>query len=357
MLLRSRLRRQVLGFMPLAFVAAGCHSGHIKDAQVSDDGRVLVFRHDDTWSSESSIPYIADSAGVRSTRMKGRFALDPKGRWLLVFPERELLNFRLGDCLTLTRLDTRRCYQTRLPFDVTQDEINAAGRCAQPDSADSSSAAHSLQNFRLEVVFKDLPEIMIGPFPPEGRYWRWDAQANWADEWRCLGAEAATEQYTSRSAPRLIAAAVGTRKSPDCLTEMPSDGLSAFRTIWIRSDGSTVEIARKSDAPMWLASVLIVDIVAWPATLIEFALRPLCQLEIDLQPEDAPNQDPSPLAVIDSLLAGFVLGSLFHRQAAFADIIVFPDQLQQARETLRRKIDERRKAASAKDETHAVRDP
>ena len=342
----SRHAGFIVGWVAFLTMTSGCSSGRIRNVQVSDDGRILAFQYNQTWPPGGSIAYVVDSAGVQSTEIEAPFVLDPKGRWLLLLPCQASGVFGLDGRLVLLSLETRTRYETRLPFDVSWDYINVAIRSSEYKSAETGSAPSALQLSGVTVVFKDRPEILIGPLPPEDRYWRWDAQANWADEWRCISPQEADDCRTPDHAVRRIT--WGENYSlVDYTVEMPSDGFTALRTIWVRPDGSTLELTRKNDAPFCFLVAGGVTLLCGGAALLSPFFGAAAALS---GTESFPSATSSAFGTSGMFMC-MCWGS------AFADLEVDPQKLQQAREELRRKVEERRKPAAAKDETHAVNNP
>lgn len=240
--------------LPLTLV--GCQSGHVASPQTSDDGRVLVFQ-DGCYGTV----YVADSAGVRLSRATGSYCLDPKGRWLLLTDGTNDSYFS-GKTLTLVRLRDLRRHNTILPTEVIRGLLKVKDGWTKVPGSEPAHEKQAEPGGLISFFFFDNAELIIGPFPGEHGYWRWRPGTQEHEKWSFLDEDAASRLLSPNHVPFAPPLCECSKAPLGFLVEIPSDGSAAFRTIWIRPDGSPQELARKNDAPLCVLGASVATVLA-----------------------------------------------------------------------------------------------
>jgi hypothetical protein len=240
--------------------ALGCQSGSVISVQTSRDGDVLVFQ-----DAAYRTVYAASARGVQRLGEDGTFTLSPDGRWVLIFQQPSNTQWRggysKGDRLTLVHLDTPEQYVTTLPFDIPAGLLPGSGDHSPTASASSiSDDGRPRDREAVKVCFGDA-EIHIGLI--DETCWRWRPRLSLADAW---DTRPATECHGARlgeaNACILPDRYVTHDIDHDHLVVLPSDGWNALRTVWVRPDGSSVELLRKNDAPLQFLIACVVTVGA-----------------------------------------------------------------------------------------------
>lgn len=275
----------------------GCSSGRVGRALLSQDGNILAFR-DAHWLHEAI--YLAGKRGIQKIGNADFFLLSADGRRLLLINRGSSygggLILRADDFLTLVEVAGDKRYATRLPFDIPRSSSNPG----LPQSSDSQIVKKVTENdyeenrlAGLQVFFDQEPVrsgdlhsvghtfsrsiLMIGSIG--GEYWRWNIGGDWeqipcpAPKTYPLGTPSSALQEQRRY-----------------LVQLAPTGLIARRTIWVRPDGSELELVRQNDAPLRACLVTV---------LAPFLLNPFGAAQILSSLSDPPNPQDVPPADLE----------------------------------------------------------
>ncbi len=231
----------VLAAAVLAALSWGCQSGAVTGIQFSDDGNVVAF-HDEMYQDV----YVADERGVRRLQQRGEYVLSPDGRWLLVMANSAYLfglAHQTGDTLTLLEMASGRCHTTRLPVNIPRNLV-VAPEHRHPCAVDKVQELDALREAQqVAIWFGDEAAVTIGPIWDE--YWCWHPGRSFDEEWsRVSAADWVGNQTPASHSCLLNRGDAGYR----WMALFPGDGWIAARTVWIRPDGSVLELSRKNDA-------------------------------------------------------------------------------------------------------------
>lgn len=226
--------RAILGRVALCVAAAGasgCQSGRIGEIQIRQDGWVLAFR-----DSKYETVYVADDRGVRRLS-EGDYVLSADGTRLALFKrisgDDEWPGYWSGDKLELWHLTTGKCQRLRLPVDIPRDAlVRPADRPVSVDEADHEPSPLFPEG--VGVFFEGQSAITLGPLG--GEYWHWSESVGWKT---CV--RPSTEKSLIVSPERR-----GQEQRP-FLIELGPDRWNARRTVWVRPDGTCVELLRQND--------------------------------------------------------------------------------------------------------------
>jgi hypothetical protein len=258
----------------------GCQSGRVGQAQFSDDGSVLAFR-----DAERDTVYVADGRCVQGAGT-GDFLLSADGHLLLIIRRRpgteSSPGYRAADHLRLRETATARWHDTSLPFDIPTGLIPRYEvlRCAETKREAEPNPFRFLQE-TTEVFFGAGPTVTFGPI--EDEYWCWSPQSGW--------------HLTARpDAPGLDIAAQVRRgvKQRRWLVQLGPDGWNARRTVWVRPDGSTLELLRQNTVLARLCPLVLCSPVALIPIYGQFwalSLRAECDELAFNEAEDATVQE------------------------------------------------------------------
>jgi hypothetical protein len=219
----------VVAVVALAAIAgSGCQSGIVDSPLFSADLQVIAFL--DKWHPEV---YVADARGCRDVGKANHFALSRNGNYVLAIDARESW-LSVGDTLTLYEVSTGRRFKTALP------EV-AKARDVEPDKWQWACRSPDPEVFIMEdepgVVFGLAVGKDAGPPDPKRVYFRWRPDGGW--------------QTVERPPERLVVqlrqhfARIPIQLLP--IVEFGPDGLNARHAVWVRPDGSTVELLRNND--------------------------------------------------------------------------------------------------------------
>jgi hypothetical protein len=277
----SRLWRRVLPAFLLGFAlsglgGAGCapgiNSGCVESPTLSDDGETLAF-------SDGENVYVADSKGVRHVAQANRYALSRSGRFVLSIKATAWI-IQAGDVATLCDVGSGKQFSMTLP------EAPDAWKAKHP------SGAHDWpETFGFEVFVEDAPAVVFGLPAAEGKgttdgalnsrmiYLRWQPGGDWTSVARPPASLAARMHKHNVS--------LGGREDLP-IVEFGCDGINARRTVWVRPDGSTLEVLRQNDVPVRTAEyVAALPIFFWNPMYWAGAFQPARGLEA--QDQTKPN--------------------------------------------------------------------
>lgn len=221
---------------------SGCQSGRVGYAQFGRDGSLVAFQDD-----RYRLVYVANEAGVRCIG-SGEFALSYDGRYVLLLkpplgdwsePE-----YEKGNRVQLYDVQSRRRWHSKLPIGIPADAV--FGGDVEPSDDEGREAGP------VRVFFDEGPTVTIGPV--DGAYWAWRPPASWKQAERPL--------TSPRPLPFPFRGRFGRRSRS--LVQLGSDGWNARRTVWVQPDGSTLELLRQDDAPLWVGGLLL----ASPAAIV-----------------------------------------------------------------------------------------
>lgn len=237
--------RAKLGCVTLCVAAAGvcgCQSGRIGEIQIRQDGWVLAFR-----DSKYGTVYVANDRGVRRVG-EGDYVLSTDGTRFALFKRTsgdvEWPGYWSGDELVLYHVPTGKCQRLLLPVDIPRVAlIWAINRPVSVRAADREPSPLFPEG--VGVFFEGESGVTLGPL--EGEYWRWSETAGW---------ETAARPEAEKC---LIVSPEGRgQEQRPFLVQLGPDGWNARRTVWIRPDGTSVELLRQNDV---LPSVLGLAVV------------------------------------------------------------------------------------------------
>jgi hypothetical protein len=272
MIVKSRQNLGSFCFISLAAtacLAVGCHTGSISHCQLSTDEQALAFRE------SNGLICIADDRGVRAVSGDDLFCLSPSGKWLLLLKQKGRhkrgFEFTAGGHITFIDLTSRSEFKTALPCDIPSGYREFGNRADWWTLESKKKALDVPDNHAIQVIFTDCSEFYIGPI--------------WRSYWKCyVGPRSSKwEQVLPEDIPHVTSDTSNSRSLKDCsqsaslgtphapLVQLPCDGKIARRTLWVRPDGSTLEVTRQNDVPVMI-------ILAIPATIGLTAMAPVYDL-------------------------------------------------------------------------------
>lgn len=240
-----------------AALAGGCMSGRADLAAISQDGRVLVFK-------DCHGLYVVD--GNRTRRLGftlGQLYLSEDGDRLVWFDG----------------LSEQHCSMVLYhPHEDRRDEVQLPGneRSRYPDAVMFGSSGRLMLKFVVypnpppgsSVVPPTPPDLSAGvheppPAKPETRFYCWSAKTRWTrgdQPMKGFMPPAHTDGYYGFMgiAPKRLDEPNDAREFP--LVEFGADGWNARRTVWVRPNGSVLEISRQND----ILGKALVNIAAFP---------------------------------------------------------------------------------------------
>lgn len=216
---------------PLAGVLflTACQSGRIGHTQFSADGTVVAF-------ADAHYPavYVADDRRVVKVG-RGSFLLSADGSLLVLMDDDGMPGqwegFECGAKLTLHHIASGKRLVTHIPFDLPGYLLSE--RQIRPARGNGTERAHDMRflSERFAVFFEGGFQVTLGPVI-EG-YWSWAPNVGWRISEQPSVAGQYVEDWLEPAA--------------DVLIQRAPDGWNARRTVWIRPDGSTVELLRQND--------------------------------------------------------------------------------------------------------------
>jgi hypothetical protein len=244
----------ILGLVLSGPGGAGCgpgiNSGRVQSPTLSDDGKTLAF-----FDCEYENVYVADAKGVRHVAQANRYALSRSGRYVLSVKATAVV-LQAGDAATL--------------YDVRSGEQFSMTLPAAPDAwkNDHPFGKHDWpETFGFEVFIEDAPAVVFGLPAAEGKgnpdgalntrmvYLRWQPGGAWTSVVR-PSAMLAAPMHTHNVVRG------GSEDVP--IVEFGCDGINARRTVWVRPDGSDLEVLRQNNVPVQTAGYLaLLPIFFW----------------------------------------------------------------------------------------------
>jgi hypothetical protein len=329
-----RVRRLLLLVGIALACASGCQSGWVTNVQQSSDGKVIAFT-----DLRYGQLYVADSRGVRSLRNAINYVLSPDGNWLVTSVKPDSLWdrgewFEDGDLLLLYDVKNDRIYSTPIPSTGRLNPARSATEVRLSATQPSIGfAGDGLPRIGVSIIcFGPGSQLTYGPV--SGFYWTWKPEDKSGVVWTKTPEASPAAAIPPSGITVPFDSYTQTIDKPDCIVAIPCDGWNAPTTVWIRPDGSTLELTRKNDSPGWCAVGVLLETVTLP-----FAVA------VDLV-----------FAVTSPDLAGEATrGSLFGAKLSFASAFeslrVDEEAVRQSLEQLRQRIAERRAAASSQPTT------
>ena len=253
------------------------------------------------------------------------YTLSPDGRWLAVLgssEDRDGWQIRRGGPLVLHDLVTRRRYSTKLPIWLS----NIGDRAAKPATTAPAGA-----NIWDEARFKaGYPFVFFGPGPQLAlgpalhAYWVWKPEDSSGVYWTKIPAACPAEVALPAGIPVPVFDRSTREGHPENIVQVPTDGQVALHTIWVRPDGSQMELVRKNDAPLWVSRAIVLSVIEVPIVAVEDVVLSAVLLQV-----------PG----VSTCFAACVIW-----QGALEDLGVDNDKVMDAREQLREEVERRRPA-------------
>lgn len=275
-----------LAALALLAVAAGCNSGRVDNPVFSDDGQVVVFG--DSWGYEAV--YVANSKGVqRVSNDRRNYALSRDGRYVL-----SLGGLASKSRVTIYEIPTGKRYDSKIPeeaFDRDQGCYLLIGYTGEVFIEPSPAVVFTLNARHWRVPVKPIPATLPSseeatakcrasqPVTPKLAttdpkiYLRWQPGREWLVELK-----RPDEKYRA-VLPPVDSADSKSQMNP--IVEFGCDGWNARRTIWVRPDGSTMELLRQNDVlPRLSIIVPFMPVFFWNGYYWFTFMGPCCDIVI-----------------------------------------------------------------------------
>jgi hypothetical protein len=326
-------RQSLLSFAALALVGTGgCQSGHVWGVQSSTDGKVIAFQDGGL--------YVADSKGVRFLKDTHDYVLSPDGHWLVTTVKTGSFWdygqwFEDGSLLLLFDLRTDKVYSTRVPIIEGSSEPRVPLTTPQPASQPSTSPASDESPVRAESIICFGPDPQLTYGPRAGYYWTWEPEDKSGVVWTKIPADFPTAAIPPGGITVAFDISAHVIKDPTFIVTLPCDGWNAPRSVWVRPDGSVVELSRMNHIPGYCAFFTPVVVVALPFAVVVDGVFLVCDPELT-----------------GEATRGVLFGQPhMYMKAAFKELEVDQGKLKEAQDELQRQIDQRRAAASSQPTT------
>ncbi len=223
----------------IAALLAGCQSGAVQLADASEDQRVVAF-----YDMYHDRVYVARGDKVQLMGRWQEFQLSDDGHWLL-------LGRRAYHQLGGWASDLARSFVLRNLDDGRRWDVSFSPELGpRPSLGPLYVAAGPRLAVRVHGQESDTdPDPAAPPAaePPE-EVWTWSPDTGWqrAESWP--------------ADLKIVLAGSGepTRNIDEAgLVTLPPKGLSPFRTVWVRPDGSTMEVLRQTDGLIRVAGLIV----------------------------------------------------------------------------------------------------